>query len=733
VSVFWVAFTLAWCSYAAFVGLTCFLLRRDWGLHLIPHAGLSVLIVVPTLVELVNQNLIFYARGLVYGLSLGAMTLLIASWFMSRRLPVRLAKLSRSISAVTFFVAVFWSLGGPGGFFLPFLFFPARDVLAAHLVFGLLFFAAVLAAWLGIKRFYPGHEAGPPAAPPPESDPAAKRSGCSWRLALNVSLALLLLFWLAQWSVPRPNGGLVNSAGEPGMSPEMLDDTEILCSGHFSQSWQPFRWCWNVTLKAGDPRFPQTVRARRKIIPFLVDQYWKGAGPAEIEVALFEPSERFWDNAWQLPAQENLLVALKKDETGSGAWQFVNQSNSWLVIAAGANPVITGAGPDKVIESRTYDYLQRYATGPEAQRPVLLSDPLAIDSIAGLSKTLEINNVTVVRQALSTARNFRMEDASTVALLKQMLAAPEAHDLNQKTSGLGTVQMWTSGSPVRQEVLSTLMKLAPDSSDLMAWLKDFNARPVPAPATPSQFALIGQDQYSNFPWELAKAIADSDNVGKMMPLITGALASPDPRMRAQVAGALRQRQERDNGDFHLGNQLGIAFFPMMVKLLDDPDHDVRAAAMGCLFCMSGEIRKRPDERELNIWATFVHKQNPNLFPTQLVQYKAWWSRQQALLSKTQAELDQLRQGLLHYESEDGSPPDDGDPRDLLQFLRGMNPHKTAFIQAETWEFDSNGEPLDSWGTRLRISLADPRNPAVQSAGLDKKWDTADDLTGGATR
>ncbi len=91
--------------------------------------------------------------------------------------------------------------------------------------------------------------------------------------------------------------------------------------------------------------------------------------------------------------------------------------------------------------------------------------------------------------------------------------------------------------------------------------------------------------------------------------------------------------------------------------------------MGCLFCMSGEIRKRPDERELNIWATFVHKQNPNLFPTQLVQYKAWWSRQQALLSKTQAELDQLRQGLLHYESEDGSPPDDGDPRDLLQFPR----------------------------------------------------------------
>jgi hypothetical protein len=97
------------------------------------------LILVPTLVELYDQNAYQWARGLTYWLSMGAMALLIASWFASRSLPDRLAKFVRAISAVTFAMAVLWSLGGPGGFFLPLLFFPARNVLAAHLVFSLLF------------------------------------------------------------------------------------------------------------------------------------------------------------------------------------------------------------------------------------------------------------------------------------------------------------------------------------------------------------------------------------------------------------------------------------------------------------------------------------------------------------------------------------------------------------------------------------------------------------------
>jgi hypothetical protein len=730
VSVFWVIFTLAWSSYATFVGLTCFLLCRHRGPHLIPYLGVSVLIVVPTLAELFDQNAFQWARGIVYWLSMGAMTLLIASWFVSRRLPGRLGKLCRSLSALTFSLAVLWSLGGPGGLFLPLLFFPDRDVLVAHLLFSLLFLIVSAATFVGLERIRLKENVTLDASAPQKSGSITKKPYRRLRLGLNVALALLLLFWLAQWAVPRSNGGLVNSAGEKGMSPAMLDDTEILCSGHFSQYWQPFRWCWNVKLNVGEPRFERSVRARRKIIPFLVDHYWKGSGPREIDIALFEPSERYWGNAWQLPAQENLLLALKKDATGSEAYQLVNQGNSWLVIATDSKADVAESSADKVIEAYTYDYLQHYAAGPEAQRPVMLSDPLTIDSIAGLSKTLEINNISVVGQALATAKNFRMDDEKTVALLKQMLAAPETNSINQKSAGLGTV-MWTSGSPVRQAVLATLMKLSPDSSDLLAWLNNYNSRPVPGPAIPGKFAGIG-DEYSNFPWELSKAIEDCDSLEKMMPLITGALASPNSRMREEVACALMQRQEKDNGGYQLGNQLGNQFFPIMVKLLNDPDPKVQAAAMGCIFFMSGEIKKRPPQREIEIYATFVHQQNPDLFQTQLGQYKAWWEKQKDMLSRTQAELEKIRKGLLDYAAEYGSPLPLRDPREVILVLQGLNPQKTAFITSEPWELDSRQEPVDAWGTRIHIATASPKGPQVQSAGLDKRWDTPDDMTSGET-
>ncbi len=726
-SVFWGIFILAWCSYAAFVGLTGFLLYRFRGPHLVPYLGVSVLIVAPTAIELFDQYAFQVVPGVLYWLSMGAITLLIASWFMSRSLPIWLARLCRSISAVTFAVAVLWSLGGPGGLFLPLLFFPNRYVLAAHLIFSLLFLLVSFATFFGLERIRVKKDVPPDASPLQKPDVIVKRPIRPWRLGLNVALALLLLFWLAQWAAPRPTGGLVSPMGDKGMSPDMLDDAEILCSGHFSQSWQPFRWCWNVQLQVGESRFQRTVRARRKLIPFLVDHYWKGNGPREIDIALFEPSEGFWARGWELPAQENLLVALKKDTTGSSAYQFVNQGTSWLVIAADAKENSADVSPDKAIESYTYDYLQRYAAGPEAQRPVMFSDPLTIDSIAGLSKTLQMNNVSVVQQALATARNFRMEDSNTVALLKQMLAAPEPHDQNQKPPGMGVV-MWTSGSPVRQEVLATLMKLAPDSSDLMTWLKNYNARPIPAPATPGKFAMIG-DEYSNLPWELAKAISDCDSVEEMMPLITQALSSPNTRMREEVVRALSQRQGKDNGDYQLGNQLGNQFFPIMIKLLDDPDPKVQAAAMGCIFGMSPSCRLYYPKQEIHLPATTIFLQNPSLYITQ---DKAWWEKQKDMLARTQADLDQIRKGLIDYDTAYGSPPAAGDPRDLMQILEASNPNKTAFITCEPWEFDSKEEPVDAWGTRIRISLADPKNPLVQSAGLDKKWGTADDLTGAGT-
>ena len=151
-SFFWVIFIFAWSSYAIFVGLTGLLLYRVRGAHLIPFLGVSVLIVVPTLAELFDQYAFQRTQGIIYWLSMGTITLLLASWFMSRSLPVRMAKLCRSVSAVTFFVAVFWSLGGPGGLFLPLLFFPNREIFAAHFIFILLFSLVSVATFYGLMR-----------------------------------------------------------------------------------------------------------------------------------------------------------------------------------------------------------------------------------------------------------------------------------------------------------------------------------------------------------------------------------------------------------------------------------------------------------------------------------------------------------------------------------------------------------------------------------------------------
>jgi len=165
VSVFWGIFILAWSSYAAFVGVTGFLLYRFRGPHLVPYLGVSILIVVPTVIELFDQYAFQVVHGIVYWLSMGAMTLLIASWFMSRSLPVWLAKLCRSVAALTFAVAVLWSLGGPGGLFLPLLFFPNRDVLAAHLIFSLLFLLVSFATFFGLERIRVKKDVAPDASP----------------------------------------------------------------------------------------------------------------------------------------------------------------------------------------------------------------------------------------------------------------------------------------------------------------------------------------------------------------------------------------------------------------------------------------------------------------------------------------------------------------------------------------------------------------------------------------
>jgi len=246
-SIFWIFFVLSWAAYAAFVGLTGLLLVRFRGLRVVPYVAASGLIVVATAAMVVDQQVFFYPiiRNCIYGLSVAAMILLMAAWLTARSFASRLGRYARAISGAAFLAAAVHSVIGPGGFFMPLLFFPEADVYLAHAIFAGLFLGVVAAIFLALKRL-PQEEAATESSPKTPS--VVWRVVTNGRFWLRLSAALVALFWLVQWAVPRHYGGLVNVWGEPGMSPAMLGDTEMLCTGHFSKHWQPFRWCWGVIL-----------------------------------------------------------------------------------------------------------------------------------------------------------------------------------------------------------------------------------------------------------------------------------------------------------------------------------------------------------------------------------------------------------------------------------------------------------------------------------------------------
>jgi hypothetical protein len=100
---------------------------------------------------------------------------------------------------------------------------------------------------------------------------------------------------------------------------------------------------------------------------------------------------------------------------------------------------------------------------------------------------------------------------------------------------------------------------------------------------------------------------------------------------------------------------------------------------------------------------------------------------------TQYRLHRVWAAIMNYESEYSSPPATAENAPLMKVLRANNPKKDVFLNLERGERNKKGEIVDAWGTPLRISLDDPNNPVVQSAGPDKVWGTKDDMSSDSTR
>jgi type II secretory pathway pseudopilin PulG len=78
----------------------------------------------------------------------------------------------------------------------------------------------------------------------------------------------------------------------------------------------------------------------------------------------------------------------------------------------------------------------------------------------------------------------------------------------------------------------------------------------------------------------------------------------------------------------------------------------------------------------------------------------------------------LSAALQSYDTEYGSLPT-GTNAEIMNALRGANPHKIAFFESRADRFDKIGAFLDPWGTPYHIDLSDPKVPKVHSSGKDK--------------
>jgi hypothetical protein len=457
--------------------------------------------------------------------------------------------------------------------------------------------------------------------------------------------------------------------------------------------------------------YHSNLKANTFVIPFQVDESVKGPSAGAINIKIFFTFGANTPFCQGLPLKEKLLLILKQDSQDNNTYTLFSQNSCWLVLARLHSANSVPSDPNTFVLDDAKGFLA-----------ACLDHPSLTGEISYMTQPTTLGSALVLLGGGFSAINYPQTDPARLQALRigKSLGEtdPEFLAIAKKFEGeYGEIG----------QIARSIRADSGEYSDLTARLNDFTVHSPVAPV-PGTFALIG-DPKSILPSELSNAIIGAEHLDKMKPLITQAFASPDSQMRELVAGALRQRQTKDNGGFERGNQLGNQFYPLLVKLLDDPDQKVQYAAMGCLFEMSGSIKQRVNERDLHLWATTIIAQNPDLFITELAQYKAWWDKLKKMISKTQTELDQISKGILSYETEYGNPPPPTDDRELMQVLQGFNPHKTQFITSEPWELNSKEEPVDTWGNRLRISLTDPKNPLVQSAGPDKKWNTADDLTG----
>lgn len=132
---FFARFWLAWMSFAAFVGLSAFLVLVMRNTRVLRHAAVSVVIVTGIALSLRDQHF-FASSGLRNWLfNLAAIIGLVACVRANRGLPGYVRAFAIPVTVFVLCDAVLWALLSPCQIFLPVMFFPDADLAAARSVF----------------------------------------------------------------------------------------------------------------------------------------------------------------------------------------------------------------------------------------------------------------------------------------------------------------------------------------------------------------------------------------------------------------------------------------------------------------------------------------------------------------------------------------------------------------------------------------------------------------------
>ena len=91
------------------------------------------------------------------------------------------------------------------------------------------------------------------------------------------------------------------------------------------------------------------------------------------------------------------------------------------------------------------------------------------------------------------------------------------------------------------------------------------------------------------------------------------------------------------------------------------------------------------------------------------------------------EITSFAASMESYKIEFGSYPT-GDNRAILGVLQGNNPKKLIFLDVHPRSISADGAFVDPWQTPYEITIRSTNSVSIRSAGKNKRFGDADDVT-----